>query len=357
MYPLAEGMFAPRNQWYIAAWSKEVTRAPMERWILNEPVAFYRTEAGEAVALAGRCPHRHFPLGRSTVAGDNIECGYHGIQFRPDGACALVPTQLSIPAACKVKSYPVAEKWQWIWIWPGDPAFADESLIPDHEAIGLTSDAYDQVGDIYFSVPGRYMLMHDNLFDLTHLNFLHRNSIAGGDLRGTEEIRNNGPDWISSDRNFRDVGCPVYFSPIFGYDGLVDRSVGMKLYMPCLHVGYDRFTRAMSTADKPGGMLGEIKVYHALTPATKHTAHYFFAMARNFARGDDAFGGAIMQKLLPTLEEDMFATKEIEQMLQNLEKMPGEVLLQADATCVRGRRLFEDLIRREMHPRADLGAA
>ena len=54
MYPLAEGLFAPRNQWYIAAWSHEVTRQPMERWILNLPVAFYRTEGGEAVAGAVR---------------------------------------------------------------------------------------------------------------------------------------------------------------------------------------------------------------------------------------------------------------------------------------------------------------
>ena len=92
MYPLKDGLFAPRNQWYIAAWSSEVGRQPIERWILDQPVAMYRREDGAPVALHGRCPHRSFPLGRSRVDGDNLQCGYHGISFRPDGSCASIPT-------------------------------------------------------------------------------------------------------------------------------------------------------------------------------------------------------------------------------------------------------------------------
>lgn len=106
MYPLAEGLFAARNQWYVAAWSKEISRAAMERWILNEPVAFYRTEAGKPVALGERCPHRHFPLGKSRVVGDNVECGYHGITFSPTGSCVSILSQTTVPTGCKVKAYP-----------------------------------------------------------------------------------------------------------------------------------------------------------------------------------------------------------------------------------------------------------
>lgn len=47
-------------------------------------------------------------------------------------------------------------------------------------------------------------------------------------------------------------------------------------------------------------------------------------------------------------EEDLVATREIEAMIQGLSSAPAEVLLKADATCVRGRRLFESLIRKEM---------
>ena len=56
MYPLAAGFYAPHNRWYVAARSAEVTRAPLERFILNEPVVFYRTASGAPVALAARWP-------------------------------------------------------------------------------------------------------------------------------------------------------------------------------------------------------------------------------------------------------------------------------------------------------------
>jgi len=62
MYPLSEGLFAPQDQWYIAAWSDEVSREPIERWILDEPVAFYRLHDGSAIAIGDRCPHLGFPV-------------------------------------------------------------------------------------------------------------------------------------------------------------------------------------------------------------------------------------------------------------------------------------------------------
>jgi phenylpropionate dioxygenase-like ring-hydroxylating dioxygenase large terminal subunit len=127
VYPLLEGLTVARNQWYIAAWSVEVTRKPMERWLLNEPVVFYRAEGGEPVAVSGRCPHRGFPLGKSRVIGEDVQCSYHGLIFRPDGSCT---SQNAIPVACRIKSYSIVEKWKWIWIWMGDTAKADHSLIP-----------------------------------------------------------------------------------------------------------------------------------------------------------------------------------------------------------------------------------
>lgn len=348
MYPLPEGMYAARNQWYIAAWSKEVTREPMERWILDEPIAFYRTQAGKAIALNGRCPHRHFPLGKSAVVGDNIECGYHGIQFRPDGSAASVPSQTTAPTACNVQAYPLVEKWQWLWIWPGDPALADESLIPDHDEIRLTDSNFESCGGTYYSVPARYMLMHDNLFDLTHLNVLHRTSIGSGDLASTKEIRTLDEKSLTSFRNFKDMEMPAYYSSAMGYKGKCNREVNIKFFFPCLHFAYSRFTRASTVSDQPGAHVGQALVYHAITPATRHTAHYFFAMSRDFARDDDALGQKLLSKLLPTLDEDMFATGEIEKMITRLGYAPKEILLKSDTTCGHGRKLFENAIRREL---------
>jgi phenylpropionate dioxygenase-like ring-hydroxylating dioxygenase large terminal subunit len=358
MYPLAKGLFAARNQWYVAAWSKHVTRSPMERWILNEPVALYRTESGKAVALEGRCPHRHFPLGKSRVVNYNIECGYHGITFGPDGTCVRIPSQTGLISRCRVKSYPVVEHWKWIWIWMGDPQRADPALIPDHHEIGLTAPEYQVDGDSYHQVPGRYMLMHDNLFDLTHLSYLHRTSIASGDFAGTRQVRDSGENWISARHEFNDIECPPFYTDLLGYRGRIDRKFGIKLFLPCLHVGYDRFYRASTELEEPGRFMGEVTVFHAITPATRHTAHYFFAMGRTFKREDAVFGRRMMDDTEAVIEEDMTATREIEAMIQGLDKEPHDLLLKADTTCVLGRRLFESLIRKEQEElRDDAGDA
>src|SRR5579864_1437757 len=108
VYPFQDDLYAARNQWYIAAFSRDVGREQLlERWILDEPVVFYRTVAGDAVALEGRCAHRHFPLSKSNLQGDNIQCAYHGFTYNSTGACVHIPAQERIPAACRIKAYPL----------------------------------------------------------------------------------------------------------------------------------------------------------------------------------------------------------------------------------------------------------
>jgi phenylpropionate dioxygenase-like ring-hydroxylating dioxygenase large terminal subunit len=68
-----------------------------------------------------------FLWAKSRVIGEDVQCSYHGLIFRPDGSCT---SQNAIPVACRIKSYSIVEKWKWIWIWMGDTAKADHSLIP-----------------------------------------------------------------------------------------------------------------------------------------------------------------------------------------------------------------------------------
>jgi len=75
MHPLADGIFVSQNQWCVAAWSKEVSRKKMKRWILGESVAFYRKEDGSSVADHDRRPRRSY-------RGDSRPSGYHGIICR-----------------------------------------------------------------------------------------------------------------------------------------------------------------------------------------------------------------------------------------------------------------------------------
>lgn len=347
MYPIPDGLFAARHQWYVAAWSKEVGREPMERMILGEPVALYRKEDGQAVALHGRCPHRSFPLGRSRLVGDSIECGYHGIRFGPDGSCQHIPTQAQIPKSCSVRAYPVVERWKWLWIWPGDPALADPSLIPDHFAIGLTDPQFKTAGDVFHEVAGRYLLLHDNLFDLTHIGHLHRHTLGpGAGLNGPPTLA-AGERWVESHWVQAHVPAPPFLAPMLRHDGLVTRLGSMRLYLPCLHVGREQWF-VPGEDGQVGERIAALHVFHAVTPATTHTTNYFWGVAHTWDHEDPEHTQKLAASIEPALREDAFAVEAVEKMIARSGGRPDEVLLKSDLVCVRGRRMLEAMIRAEL---------
>src|SRR6187401_3606755 len=122
-----------KNYWYVAASTPEIGRKPFRRIIMNEPVMMYRTGDGTPVALEDRCPHRRLPLSMGKLVSDDvIQCHYHGLRFDRTGACVRVPGQDMIPATARIKTYPVVDRYKWLWIWMGDPALADPAKIPDY---------------------------------------------------------------------------------------------------------------------------------------------------------------------------------------------------------------------------------
>ena len=84
MYPFTFNTGIVKNRWYMAAFSTKITREPMERTLLGQPV-LYRKEEGSPIAMYSLCPHRYFPLARGKVEGDALVCGYRGIAFDADG--------------------------------------------------------------------------------------------------------------------------------------------------------------------------------------------------------------------------------------------------------------------------------
>src|SRR6478735_12814971 len=120
-----------RNAWYVAAWTHEIEPDRIHaRTIIDQPLVIYRTSGGGIVALEDRCPHRFAPLSMGRLEGDNLRCLYHGMRFGPDGRCNEVPGQDTIPKQACVRRFPALDFEGWIWVWPGDPAKADEALVP-----------------------------------------------------------------------------------------------------------------------------------------------------------------------------------------------------------------------------------
>lgn len=354
MYPFATDVYAARNQWYVASFSRDVTRQPLERWILDEPVVFYRTEAGEAVALEGRCAHRQFPLGQGTLVGDDIQCPYHGFTYARDGRCVRIPSQPRAPEACRIKSYPTVEKWKWIWIWMGNPDLADPALIPDHGDIGLTDPDFVSAEVYHEEVEARHQLLHDNLLDLSHVAFLHGKTLGGGNESTAiaSYPTSEGPNWLRSDRLVRKTQVPPHFAHYLGRGGECDRYMPMFFYMPALHVGMDDFREPAADEKSIGKSFGKLLVHHAITPARHNTTHYFFATARNFGRDADE---AMLAAFNAVIREDSWGLESVERMLRALgDRIPADFNARADTQQLLGRRKMEQLIQADADGAAPL---
>lgn len=180
----------PLNAWYVAAWDHEVTRKPMSRRIADRPLALYRTEDGKAVALADACWHRLAPLSMGkTLAKDQIQCPYHGIIYNSAGRCVSMPAQETINPSATVPSFPVIERYRYVWVWLGDPTRADPDLIPDMHQ--MSSDEWAGDGQTIFA-PCNYQLVLDNLMDLTHEEFVHSSSIGQDELSESDFVVSPG---------------------------------------------------------------------------------------------------------------------------------------------------------------------
>ena len=167
-----------RNAWYVAAWSHELEAGtPFPASILDEPIVIYRGDSGRMAALEDRCVHRLAPLSLGRCEGDRLRCMYHGLLYDPDGAVAEIPGQELIPKNARVRSYPIADRHTWIWVWMGDPALADEALIPP--AVGLSDPDYI-LGHGHLDYAAEAQLINDNLLDFSHLTYVHANSFGAG---------------------------------------------------------------------------------------------------------------------------------------------------------------------------------
>src|SRR5277367_3309708 len=119
-----------RDHWYAAGFPDEVSRSLLDRKFIGEDVLLYRREDGSPVALDNRCAHRRLPLSLGRLVGDTVECGYHGLCYDANGVCIKIPGQTTVPDV-RLRTYPLVERHNYLWIWMGDPARADLDLIPD----------------------------------------------------------------------------------------------------------------------------------------------------------------------------------------------------------------------------------
>ncbi|WP_333605867.1 aromatic ring-hydroxylating dioxygenase subunit alpha [Novosphingobium sp.] len=348
MYPFKEDEEYPRNQWYIAGWRDEVDRSLKARTILGEPIVLYRTKAGTPVAMTDRCPHRGFPLSRGELIGDAIQCGYHGFTFAASGDCVRIPSQDKIPKIYCSRIYPVAERSNFVWIWMGDASLAKPELIPDPMGdIADQSDWCFTVGGVE-DLQGRYQLLHDNLLDLSHITFLHADTIGSPRVAATPVSLETLPDRILASRLV--VGEEVEglgLGKAMAIQGPVDRKQSQQFFPPSLHTTGAEFVSSSQGGIEPGRSFGTLRVFHGVTPCTPTTTHYFWGFARNFAKDDPSINEGLRRVIMDTIAQDKAGIEAIEAMLTNYGNPAREISANVDRVAMQGRKYMERQIAEE----------
>jgi phenylpropionate dioxygenase-like ring-hydroxylating dioxygenase large terminal subunit len=348
----------PLNAWYAAACDVEVKAALLARTVCNEKMVLFRRKDGSVAALEDACWHRLLPLSRGRLHDDQITCGYHGLVFNGDGRCTHMPSQETInPSAC-VRSFPVALKHRFVWVWPGDPALADVAKVPDLH----WNDDPAWAGDgALIRVKCDYRLVLDNLMDLTHETFVHGSSIGQSALAEAPFVATHGDRTATVTRLMENIDAPPFWAGQIknakGCEGKVDRWQIIRFEAPCTiaidvgvaPTGTGALPRDGHPADRSQGVNGY--VLNTITPETDSTCLYFWAFARNYSLADQRLTHELREGVASIFHEDEVI---LEAQQQAIEDHPGYTFynLNIDAGSMWARKLIDKMVAAEGTPPA-----
>lgn len=331
-----------RNGWYSAIWSHELKDKPVGKTFLNEKVVLFRNDRGEVGALEDCCCHRAAPLSLGEVSGAALACGYHGLKFDVNGKCVEVPGQSEIPSGAKVRSYPVHEKNNVVWIWMGDAEKADTAKIPDMPWLSDPKWATTP-GNLY--VKTNYQFIIDNLLDLTHVAYVHKKTLAGDPREATTPTKTERlNDGVRVGRWMIDFVPPPLFAKAGNFTTNVDRWQHVTWHPPgivYLDVGCARTGTGAPQGDRSQGI--SIWSSHLITPETEQTSHYMFCFARDFKVDDPEMSKLLYEGSKATFMEDADILEAV-QSNRTGGSLDGLIHITADAAQLQARRMLNAMI-------------
>ncbi len=326
-----------RNVWYLAAWAEEVPDGGfLSRRLLNKLWLIFRLEDGSMSMMEDRCPHRFVALSKGTREGDRIICGYHGLGFDPQGQCVHSPFPGVAPKA-KVPTMPAVEKHSGVWFWPGDPENADPATVPDYAYLDDETRATDRG---HLVIKGNYELMTDNLMDLTHAEFIHRESFGtnGSLFGGKQTVKQDADGAIWNNWDIDGAEPPGWAAAMLGKGAKVDQWLHMRWHAPAsmdLSIGL-----AKAGTERKELVVPPMRNPHIVTPETQATSHYFYDHAPGEAEAAQA------RKVF--IEEDEPMIESAHEGLNGQDFWDAKpLILPSDAGAVRARRRLMQLRREE----------
>lgn len=350
---------APKDCWYVVGISDDFKKGTLHgQKVCNRPIVIWRTDEGEILAFDDRCAHKRFPLSKGRLMDDGtLECAYHGMRYDVTGHAVIIPSHPSGPISpkAKLKPFPVIEQDGLVWLWPGDPGKSGQCSPPKTPEIG-DSDWETVIGDP-METPANFMLLIENLLDITHFYPLHDGNI--GDLENSkipielEEGEEDGNRYVRTVRKVENYDQPPYLADWFHYE-VVDR-----LHTHCMQS--PGMTRVVMRNAPPGKLGSGLKngsvergyvLIHSHTPVDDRNhiwRWYLSAPTDHMSKGDPSMQAAHRAaSMFPdVVAQDHFALEQQQAMMDYPDEGYQEVFLTPDKGLRRARQIVQEMLREE----------
>jgi vanillate O-demethylase monooxygenase subunit len=255
-----------------------------------------------------------------------------------------------IPPLMKVRHYAVCERFGTVWIWPGDPMCADVSLLPDFSFLDPQTH---YVSRRYLPIQANYQLLIDNFLNLSHLQYLHSNTLGSDKIAGSEVRHEQIGNTVVTEHFMKSEKLTGLLQKIsrFSADELVNRRIKVSWDPPGIVAVSATIAEATGTDDTSHELDNSLSA-HFVTPETESSLHYFFAFGYSMANPK------YLEEFVEYLADIIFKPLAMEDapMLAAQQKIIEEnprscaqfSLLSIDTSAIRARCVLERLLEEEI---------
>jgi vanillate O-demethylase monooxygenase subunit len=243
----------------------------------------------------------------------------------------------------------VIERWNFVWLWMGDAAKRDESLLPGWQCIDdpkLTTT----MGNGCQALPMKcnWELNNDNLLDLIHVVYVHPGTLGGVGLDSnpvTTERLTNGVHMMRWSAHVEPV--PL-LAKLAGFNSPVsDRWQATLCELPShctIDAGFAEAGKLDRHGDRDQGV--RLRALITATPETETTSFMFYAQSRNFATGNDEVSKRFIQQIRAIFDQDI-AVMEGQQRINSMLPDAPRIEIRCDVPVVAMHRLVMQAAARE----------
>ncbi len=334
------------DAWYVAGRSADFVHKLTAVNILGISIVIFRGENDEAIALEDACPHRKLPLSKGSIVGSTVVCGYHGLTFDCEGSCVAAPTQQdAVPKRATVKSYPVEDRWGFLWIWMGDRDLANKDEIINIPNFGVDGWATTALGALPMEC--NYLYIIDNLLDPSHVAWVHITSFAGAGTDDRPLDISEDEDGVVVSRWIMAQPAPPYYADMLPFADSCDRKQHYECRTPSTAINVSVYTPpGLGGSDKPLSDKAFINIsYNFITPVDQDNALYFWFQHRNMHADDEALSKRMFEGAVMAFNEDKEVLEYVHTGMKN--RVTPYLNLGLDAGAMRFRKKVERRIEAE----------